>query len=106
MSSLDLGGVLIPAATPFDPVTGEVDVVGFRANVRAWLEEPVLGVVVAGSTGEAVLLDEGERIALLEAARDVVGGGPPAPPSASAAAPPTPAPTPSWCSPPPSTALP
>jgi len=71
---MDLGGVLIPAATPFDPVTGEVDVVGMRANVRAWLEEPVRGIVVGGSTGEAVLLDESERITLLEAARAVIPG--------------------------------
>lgn len=71
---MDLGGVLIPAATPFDPVTGEVDVVGLRANVRAWLEEPVRGIVIGGSTGEAVLLDEAERTALLEAARAVIPG--------------------------------
>ena len=61
MSALDLAGVLIPAATPFDPVTGEIDVVGMRSNIRAWLSHAVLGVVVGGSTGEAVFLDEEER---------------------------------------------
>lgn len=75
MTSLDLGGVLIPAATPFDPVTGDVDVVGLRANLRSWFRHRVRGVVIGGSTGEAVLLDEGERRVLLEAARDVVDGG-------------------------------
>lgn len=74
MTDLDLSGVLIPAATPFDPVTGDVDVVGLRANLRSWLRHPVRGVVIGGSTGEAVLLDEGERRALLEAARNVVDG--------------------------------
>ena len=69
---MDLGGVLIPATTPFDPVTGDIDVVGMRSNIRSWLEHPVRGIVVAGSNGEAVLLDEDERRALLEAARDVV----------------------------------
>lgn len=74
MTSLDLSGVLIPAATPFDPVTGDVDVVALRANLRSWLRHPVRGIVIGGSTGEAVLLDEGERRALLEAARNVVDG--------------------------------
>jgi 4-hydroxy-2-oxoglutarate aldolase len=68
----DLSGVFIPCVTPFDPVTGEVDLVGFRANVRDWLEHPIRGVVVGGSTGEAVLLDEWERAALLEGARDLM----------------------------------
>lgn len=69
---MDLRGVLIPAATPFDPVTGEVDLVGMRRNVRRWLETKIRGVVMAGSTGEAVLLDEDERRRLLEAVREVV----------------------------------
>lgn len=69
---MDLAGVHVPAATPFDPVTGEVDLVALRANLRAWLEHPIRGVVLGGSTGEAVLLDEPERRAMLGAARDVV----------------------------------
>lgn len=68
----DLRGVLIPVVTPFDPVTGDADVVGMRANLREWLEHPVRGVVIGGSTGEAVLLDPTERLTLLEGARDVV----------------------------------
>jgi len=71
---VNLAGVLIAAVTPFDRVSGEVDVVGMRANVRAWMEHPVLGVLVGGTTGEAVLLDEGERLRLLQAARGVVTG--------------------------------
>ena len=70
--SVDLSGVLVPCTTPFDPVTGEVDLVGFRANVRSFLAHPVRGIVVGGSTGEAVLLDEDERMILLEGARDLV----------------------------------
>jgi 4-hydroxy-2-oxoglutarate aldolase len=69
---MDLGGVLIPAVTPFDPGTGDVDTVGMRANLREWLVHPVRGVVIGGSTGEAVLLDEGERRTVLDAAREVV----------------------------------
>lgn len=52
---------MIPATTPFDPVTGEMDQVGLRNNVRAWTGSGVRGLVIGGSTGEAVLLDENER---------------------------------------------
>jgi 4-hydroxy-2-oxoglutarate aldolase len=69
---IDFGGVLIPAATPFDARSGEVDLLGFRTNLREWLAHPVRGIVVGGSTGEAVLLDEDERLGLLEAARGVI----------------------------------
>jgi len=72
VTSIDLRGVLIPAATPFDPVTGRVDLVGMRANVRRWMETDIRGIVVGGSTGEAVLLDEEERTSLLEVTREVV----------------------------------
>jgi len=71
-AGLSLDGVLIPAATPFDPVTGDVEVVNLRANVRAWLEHPIRGIVVGGSTGEAVLLERDERRALLGSVRTVI----------------------------------
>ncbi len=69
---MELSGILIPAATPFDSVTGELDALAFRANIRSWLEHPVRGVVVGGSTGEAVLLDRTERRVALESARSVI----------------------------------
>ena len=69
---VDLSGVFVPCATPFDPVTGDVDLVGFRANVRSFMAHPLRGIVVGGTTGEAVLLDEDERTVLLEGARDLV----------------------------------
>lgn len=72
--SIDLGGALLPLTTPFDPVTGDVDVVAFRANVRAWFSHPLRGLLVAGSTGESVFLDDAELVALVEAARDAVPG--------------------------------
>ena len=67
---LDIGGVMIPATTPFDPVTGEVDVVALRDNVSRWAATGVTGMVIGGSTGEAVYLDEAER----ERSWDVVRG--------------------------------
>lgn len=53
-------------------MTGDVDVVAFRANLRHWFESPIRGVLIGGSTGESVLLDEAELQLLLEAAADVV----------------------------------
>jgi 4-hydroxy-2-oxoglutarate aldolase len=72
---MDLSGVLIPAATPFDLGTGELDVEAFGANLARWLEAPVRGIVIGGSTGEAVLLDREERAALLDRAREEVPEG-------------------------------
>lgn len=72
MSSIDLRGTFLPVTTPFDPVTGDVDVVAFRANLRKWFEHPIRGVLIAGSTGESVFLDGAEFTGLMEAARDVV----------------------------------
>lgn len=60
---------MIPATTPFDPVTGEVDPVALRRNVEKWAPTGIRGLVIAGSTGESVLLDERER----DLAWDVVG---------------------------------
>lgn len=70
--SIDLAGTFLPVTTPFDPVTGDVDVVAFRSNVRRWFEHPVRGILIAGSTGESVFLDDEERVMLVEAAADVV----------------------------------
>lgn len=69
---MDLSGVLIPTITPFDG-SGEVDLQAFRVDARAWLEHPVRGFVVGGSTGEAVLLDESERALLWREARELLG---------------------------------
>ena len=68
----DLSGTFLPVTTPFDPVTGDVDIVAFRANLRHWFQSPISGVLIAGSTGEAAFLDEEERITLLQAASDLV----------------------------------
>ncbi len=69
---VNLRGSFLPVTTPFDPVTGDVDVVALRSNLRSWFEHPVHGILIAGSTGESVFLDEAERVTLIEAAADVV----------------------------------
>lgn len=66
-----LHGILAPVTTPFQ-ANGDVDLEAFTANVRAHLAAGLHGIVVGGSTGEAALLDESERAAIIEAARAVV----------------------------------
>jgi 4-hydroxy-2-oxoglutarate aldolase len=64
--------VLAPVVTPFDARTGELDRAGFEQNLRVHASAGLHGVVVAGSTGEAALLDEAERAVLVALARVVL----------------------------------
>ena len=66
-----LDGILAPVVTPFTP-SGGIDGDGFVSNIRAHLGAGLQGIVVAGSTGEAALLDEDERSRLVELARGAV----------------------------------
>ena len=70
--TMQLCGVLGPVVTTFDAASGELDLPAFVANLRAYLAAGLHGIVVAGSTGEAVLLDEAERERLVETARAVI----------------------------------
>jgi 4-hydroxy-2-oxoglutarate aldolase len=65
-------GLLVPITTPFDSTTGEVAPVHLRENARSLLDTGVQGILAAGSTGEASLLDESEFRSILEWLRDVV----------------------------------
>jgi 4-hydroxy-2-oxoglutarate aldolase len=67
-----LQGVFAPVVTPFDARTGELDRAGFERNLAAHVSAGLHGVVVAGSTGEAALLDEAERALLVASARAVL----------------------------------
>jgi 4-hydroxy-2-oxoglutarate aldolase len=46
--------------------------VALRRNVRRWMEAPLAGFVLFGSTGEGLLVEEDERMHLLEGVRDVL----------------------------------
>jgi len=70
--TLDLSGVMIPAISPFLPGGEALDLEGFRKNLRSWMVHPIRGIVVAGSTGESVFLEDEERRALLSLAREEV----------------------------------
>jgi 4-hydroxy-2-oxoglutarate aldolase len=69
---IDLSGVFIPAVTPFQAGSGDIDIPAFKANLQAWSKHPIDGIVIAGTTGEAVLLDEDERLELVSAGRDAL----------------------------------
>ena len=65
------GGIFAATVTPFD-LNGTLDRDAARRNVRALLDAGLHGVLLAGSTGEAALLDQTERDGLLQAVRDEV----------------------------------
>ncbi len=66
-------GIFAPATTPFDPATGEIDLDGLQRNVAAFAATRLAGLVLFGTTGEGLLLDEEERVAALVAAREASG---------------------------------
>lgn len=71
MSRWPLRGLFAPVTTPFGG-DGAPDEAGWRQNGRALVAAGLDGLVVAGSTGEAALLDETERHRLVEWARPLV----------------------------------
>jgi dihydrodipicolinate synthase/N-acetylneuraminate lyase len=72
VSALALQGVIVPLTTPFDPETGDVAPVALRQLARDAMARGLAGVVVAGSTGEGPMLDEDEKVNLVEWLREVV----------------------------------
>jgi 4-hydroxy-2-oxoglutarate aldolase len=68
---MKLDGVLIPIPTPFDE-RDRVDSRRLTAALARWMTRPLHGVVVLGSNGEAVLLDDLEADRAIVAAREAV----------------------------------
>lgn len=62
-----LHGIFPPITTPFYP-DGEVYYKKIESNVERYSRTPIAGVVVQGSTGEAILLSDRERRDVLKAA--------------------------------------
>lgn len=62
-----LSGIFPPITTPFYP-DGEVYYKKLEANVERYSRTPIAGIVVLGSTGEAILLSDQERRDVLKAA--------------------------------------
>ncbi len=72
MTTRTLGGLLAPAITTFDSATGELAREPFVRNIKAHLDAGLDGILVAGSSGEAALLDSAERRTITEWAREDV----------------------------------
>jgi 4-hydroxy-2-oxoglutarate aldolase len=64
-----LHGILPPITTPFYP-DGNVYFKKLESNVERYSRTPVSGIVVLGSTGEAIMLSDQERRDVLKAARE------------------------------------
>jgi 4-hydroxy-2-oxoglutarate aldolase len=64
-----LHGILPPITTPFYP-NGNVYFKKLESNVERYSRTPCAGIVVLGSTGEAILLSDQERRDVLKAARE------------------------------------
>jgi dihydrodipicolinate synthase/N-acetylneuraminate lyase len=63
-----LHGIFPPITTPFYP-DGKVYYKKLEANLERYSRTPVAGIVVLGSTGEAILLSDDERREVLKSAR-------------------------------------
>jgi len=72
VNASQLKGVLVPLTTPFDPETGDVAPVALRQLARDAIGRGLAGVVAAGTTGEGPLLDEDEKVGMVEWLREVV----------------------------------
>ena len=68
---MELAGVLIPVPTPFDD-RDRVDTGRLRRALEKWNTRPLAGIVVLGSNGEAVMLDDFESDQVIVAAREAV----------------------------------
>jgi dihydrodipicolinate synthase/N-acetylneuraminate lyase len=64
-----LHGIFPPLTTPFYP-DGNVYYKKLESNVERYSRTPVAGIVVLGSTGEAILLSDQERRDVLKVARE------------------------------------
>jgi 4-hydroxy-2-oxoglutarate aldolase len=62
--------MMVPLVSPFDAATGDLVRDRYLRHVRYYLDLGVSGLVVAGSSGEAALLDEDERAQLVAWARE------------------------------------
>jgi 4-hydroxy-2-oxoglutarate aldolase len=76
MTRMDLHGVFAPIPTPFDR-NQQLDEPRLKSACARWAASPLSGIVVLGSTGEAVLLDEEESDRAIAVARDAWPSGRP-----------------------------
>ncbi len=65
---MTIRGVLAPIPTPFTDDEA-IDLAAWGANIDRWMDTPLLGLVVLGSTGEAPFIDDDEADRLIREAR-------------------------------------
>jgi len=66
-------GVLAPVATTFD-ASGELDLAAYKQNMAFYAGSALDGVVIMGSNGEFALLDTDEKVRLIAAGVEGIGG--------------------------------
>ncbi|CAD6555411.1 4-hydroxy-tetrahydrodipicolinate synthase family protein [Paraburkholderia metrosideri] len=66
-----VSGIWLPIVTPFR--SGEVDLEALRYLAAHYLRTGISGIVALGTTGEAALLSEAERLAVVQTLTDVLG---------------------------------
>jgi 4-hydroxy-2-oxoglutarate aldolase len=64
-------GVFTPIITPFGS-DGAIDEAGMRGNIARWMATPLTGLVVLGSNGEAVQLEDAEADWVIDIVRSAV----------------------------------
>jgi 4-hydroxy-2-oxoglutarate aldolase len=70
---MNLSGVILPLTTPF--AGDAVDTAALAANIARFERHGLAGYLLLGSTGEAALLDEDEKLEVLRAARAAIPPG-------------------------------
>jgi len=71
VTDVELAGVFAPITTPFDAAGGDVSPQQLKDNVTRLFADGLDGIVVAGSTGEAPLLDTDEHRRVVGWTREV-----------------------------------
>jgi len=67
---MKLKGVLPPIITPFK--NGQLALDELKNNLQKWNKTPLSGYLVLGSNGEAVYLNEKEKLKVIEVSRDYI----------------------------------
>jgi 4-hydroxy-2-oxoglutarate aldolase len=70
VKTMKLGGVMPPITTPFQ--NGEVTLDKLKENFKKWNQTGLSGYLVLGSNGEAVYLNEKEKIKVIETSRESI----------------------------------
>ena len=68
---MKLEGVFLPVTTPFDD-NGRIEHSHLTENIERWNETEISGYLILGSNGEAVFLNEEEKLEIINTARKAI----------------------------------